>query len=132
MGTFSKDKPNYGKKIDVYVKSIGKTHSEYLVNINYLEIILEKYGFEKVEIGDFETVYNMEINKKDKNKEYLKNMSETEKTFSYLNKYFIFKKIKKTPETIYKKLLSNIKKNNSSNNSSNNSLNNSSNNSSNN
>lgn len=113
MGTFSKDKPNYGKKIDVYIKSIGKVHSEYLVNINYLESILEKYGFEKVEIGDFETIYNMEINKKDKNKEYLKSMSETEKTFSYLNKYFIFKKIKETPPLLYKKLLSNIKKNNS-------------------
>ena len=37
----------------------------------------------------------MEMNKKDKNKEYLKNMTETEKTFSYLNKYFILKKLKK-------------------------------------
>ena len=111
MGSFPKNKPNYGKKIDVYIKSIGKSHSEYLVNINYLEIILEKYGFEKVEIGDFENIYNMEINKKNKNKEYLKNMTETEKTFSYLNKYFIFKKIKETPPNLYKKLLSNISNN---------------------
>lgn len=111
MGSFPKNKPNYGKKIDVYIKSIGKSHSEYLVNINYLEIILEKYGFEKVEIGDFENIYNMEINKKNKNKEYLKNMTETEKTFSYLNKYFIFKKIKETPSNLYKKLLSNISNN---------------------
>ena len=50
----------------------------------------------------------MEINKKDKNKEYLKNMTETEKTFSYLNKYFIFKKVKETPPNLYKKLLSNL------------------------
>lgn len=113
IGTFNKNKPNFGKKIDVYIKSIGKTHSEYLVNIDYLETQLVKYGFEKIEIGDFETIYNLEINKKNKNTEYLKNMTETEKTFSYLNKYFIFKKIKDTPPNLYKKLLNDLTKNKS-------------------
>ena len=103
---FDKKKPNFGKKIDVYINSIGKTHSEYLVNVDYLETIFNQYGFEKVEINDFESIYE-----KDKNKiEYLKNMSENEKEFSFMNSYFIFKKVKETPPRLLQKLLVDMKK----------------------
>ena len=65
--TFPNTKTSTGKEIEVYVKSIGKVHSEYLVNFTYLESLLEEYGFALVKVESFEDSFNEMINNKSKN-----------------------------------------------------------------
>jgi len=98
--------------IDVYQETINKTFREYLVNFDYLTRILELYGFVLLNVdelrekniyssvGDFNILYeNMKTlvdNDKTKSKQFGEalNMSSEEKTISFLNKYFIYKKIR--------------------------------------
>lgn len=101
-----------GYKIDVYQESINNTISEYLVNYDYLIRILEIYGFiiitrEEAKnmglpqgTGMFEELYD--LMKNENNKGYkgnslrfgeALNMSKYEKEISFLNRYFVFKKI---------------------------------------
>ena len=109
---YQDDESCIGYAIDVYQESINKTFREYLVNFNYLTRLLENYGFvllskEEIKslnlpgtIGYFDELFeNMELElKKDKrlaNKiGNALNMSKEEKQISFLNKYFIFKKVR--------------------------------------
>jgi hypothetical protein len=45
---FTDKRPNFGKEIDVFVKTIGTVHTEYLVNFNYVDKMMEEYGFSKI------------------------------------------------------------------------------------
>ena len=110
--TFENNSNSLGFKIEVYQKSINKTFSEYLVNYEYLVSIMENFGFvlpsrEDAKsmglpnsIGDFnemfntmeEMIANRQIKKSDVGKAL--NMSADEKKVSFLNKYFIFKKVR--------------------------------------
>ena len=56
--TLPNTKTSFGREIDVYVKSIGKTHREYLVNFDYFEKVLNEYGFEKVEVKSFSEYFD--------------------------------------------------------------------------
>ena len=113
--TFPDSKTSLGKEIDVFVRSIGKDHTEYLVNFDYLTKMLEEYGFTLVKLKSFEESYqdmidgNIENNviNVDKIKEEI---TDSEKEFSFLNSSFIFKKIKNTPDSTYSKLLKLMKK----------------------
>ena len=109
---FNDDESSLGYKIDVYQESINKTFSEYLVNFDFLAQSLETYGFVPApvnevkqmgftkSVGSFRDLsINMqeEIERKQINKTNLgksMNMTENEKTISYLNNYFIYKKIR--------------------------------------
>ena len=112
--SFTDKKANYGKKIDVYVKTIGNIHSEYLVNFNYLDKIMEEYGFTKIFIKPFEDFYNelidgqnlMNLNDKDmdRNIDAAKKMSEEEKRFSFLSSAFMYKKEKNSSDLLFSKL----------------------------
>ena len=101
-----------GYGINVYQQSINKTFKEYLVNYNYLTKILENFGFIPLtydelkeinltnSVGNFSDLFEIlqqEI-KKDKKKlnEFgsANNMSEELKRISFLNKYFIYKKVR--------------------------------------
>ena len=109
---YEEDESCIGYAIDVYQETINKTFREYLVNFKYLTRLLENYGFALLtkdeiksldlpgSIGYFDELYeNMESElKKDKR---LANkignalsMSKEEKQISFLNKYFIFKKVR--------------------------------------
>ena len=55
--TFPNDSSCLGYPVDIYQKSIGKTHSEYLVNIEYFVQVMENYGFEPVHITPFQNIY---------------------------------------------------------------------------
>ena len=106
------DESCLGYAIDVYQESINKTFREYLVNFNYLNRLLENYGFVRLttaeckqigfntSVGSFNDLYNnMTIDiKKDKNLQNkignANNMSLEEKEISFLNNYFIYKKIR--------------------------------------
>lgn len=99
-----------GYAIDVYQESINKTFREYLVNYDYLTMLLENYGFtlitkeEANEIGlpsangsfsDLYRVMEKECStKRNRCNDYgdALDMSSQEKLISFLNKYFIYKK----------------------------------------
>jgi hypothetical protein len=113
--SFTDKIPNYGRQIDVLVKTIGVVHPEYLVNFKYLIKIMEEYGFSMVFIKPFEELYNeiiegknlMNQNKKDldKCKEFANNMSDAEKIFSFFFNAFMFKKERNSSDTLLKKLV---------------------------
>lgn len=103
-----------GFAIDVYQESINKTFKEYLVNYDYLTRVLENYGFvllSKKEtneknlpnstglFSDLFTSMNSEISASINKRmayEYGKAplMSVNERTISFLNRYFIYKKVR--------------------------------------
>jgi len=104
-----------GYKIDVFQESINQTISEYLVNFDYLNRIMEDYGFKIIDnveaehlglpegSGLFSELYMimMEDIKRNKYKyresnEYgeAANMNAFEKKISFLNRYFVYKKIR--------------------------------------
>jgi hypothetical protein len=109
--TFEDDITSLGYKINVYQESINKMFPEYLINFDYLHRILENYGFQLVTrdeakemglpngTGMFQDLYNLmeEEVKRDryKKKEYENalNMTSYEKKISFLNRYFVYKKI---------------------------------------
>ena len=110
--TFEDNSSSIGYRIDVYQESINQVISEYLVNFDYFNRIMSAYGFEIInheEANDFglpegsglfsELFLNMldEISKnKFKVKDYGEaiNMSSQEKKISFLNRYFVYKKIR--------------------------------------
>jgi hypothetical protein len=110
--TFDDDSSSIGYRIDVYQESINQNITEYLVNFDYLNRVMTAYGFEIIsqeearEIGMpngsglfSELFLNMleEIAKnKYKAKDYdqAPNMSGFEKKISFLNRYFIYRKIR--------------------------------------
>ena len=104
------DNSSLGLAIDVYQESINKTFREYLVNYDYVEQKLYNYGFVKINnkeslnigfksgIGLFKNLFNSlenesKINVTNSYGQSL-NMTDNEKTISFLNKYFIFKKVR--------------------------------------
>jgi hypothetical protein len=125
--TFEDDSTSIGYAIDVYQETINKVFREYLVNFNYLTRLLENYGFvlitkdEAKQIGLqngtgmfnelFTLLKNDIVRNKDSEKDYgySLNMSDGEKRISFLNRYFIFKKIRNVDsEIISKKLVKSI------------------------
>jgi hypothetical protein len=110
--TFDNNESCLGYAIDVYQDCINNTLTEYLVNFDYLKIIMEHFGFVLIDdleaqtmqldssITSFEDAYkNMEtmvtVNKDEK--KYIGNalkMNKEEKFISFLNNYFIFKKVR--------------------------------------
>lgn len=108
--SFPPDTTSTGYAIDVYMESIGKVFREYLVNFDYLDSLMVNYGFalvtpeEAKELGlpggrgGFrelfgELEYDLKRNPNVKS-EYGASleMSDNEKTVSFLNNYFVYKK----------------------------------------
>lgn len=107
---FPDDENSIGYAIDVYQESINKTFREYLVNYPLIVRLMENYGFipitdeEAVNMGMpkqsalFDKLYDYMIEDMKSNKslavEYgnAPNMSKNEKTISFMNRYFIFRK----------------------------------------
>jgi hypothetical protein len=108
---FDDDVTSLGCKINVFQETINKMFPEYLVNFDYLERIMENYGFKLVTrdeakslglpegSGLFSELYNL-LQDDVKRSPFKKNeygdaleMSPNEKKISFLNRYFAFKKI---------------------------------------
>jgi hypothetical protein len=125
---FPDDENSLGYPINVYQETINKVFREYLVNFNYFIQIMENYGFVLLtdeeaskkgfskSTGLFSQLYNSmktEI-EKDNRKLYeygdALQMSNEEKQISFMNRYFIFKKVRnvdaKKEEKIMKKNVS--------------------------
>jgi hypothetical protein len=103
---------NYGRKIDVYIESINKVLSEYLVDFRLLTSELAKRN---IRLADPKTLAKLQIKRatgmfsdlfaelqvaKRAGKvrfavldDVLTNMSDEEKRLSFLNRYFIFQKV---------------------------------------
>jgi hypothetical protein len=109
---FPEDEMSVGYPINVYQESINNVFKEYLVNFNYLKRIMEDYGFVLISRTEAEHMnlpngtglfndlfYWMENEiKRDPNEKYNYKkalyMSSDEKRISFLNRYFIFKKVR--------------------------------------
>ena len=105
---FLENESSLGYAIDVYQETINKVFREYLVNYKYLKRIMENYGFVELtedelrEVGlksssaMFSEMYNTMRSEIATQKRKLfggaDNMSDEEKTISFLNRYFVFKK----------------------------------------
>ena len=57
VDTLTNDSKCLGLPIDVYVETFSKEFTEYLVNIDYLSLILEEYGLEIIDIKNFEDIH---------------------------------------------------------------------------
>ncbi len=108
-------KKNFGQAIDVYVESIDKWHREYLVPYDLLVKRLAKsgirpmtasesvaLGFGGVSTGSFQDLYKAMENSGDAS-HHVKNAlklddNEDERTFSFLNMWFVFVKDFKKPK----------------------------------
>jgi hypothetical protein len=101
-----------GYGIDVYQESINKVFREYLVNYDYLTQLLENYGFVLLPKADLKeqaisnstglfaelfSQMNSEIKRNPRLARDFKdapNMSAAERQISFLNRYFIYKKVR--------------------------------------
>jgi hypothetical protein len=103
---FPPDEFSLGYEIQVWQESINNYISEYLVNFEYLDSVMSMYGFEPhhLDKGDifrksrasFEELFKMMREHHASNPLYNKalTMSNEEKTLSFLNDYFIYKKVR--------------------------------------
>jgi hypothetical protein len=108
---FEDNSSSIGYKIDVYQESINQLISEYLINFDYLDRVMYNYGFKLIDrdeaqelglpegSGLFSELFLNMLDEISKNKykanEYgeAPNMSTSEKKISFLNRYFVYKKI---------------------------------------
>jgi hypothetical protein len=115
---FNDDESCVGYAIDVFQESINKTIREYLVNYTYLTRILENYGFVLASPEDLKNLnsaftsatglfnelfnkMNEDIKKNSRVGDSYKNaplMTDEERTISFLNRYFIYKKVRKVSD----------------------------------
>lgn len=109
---FPQDEMSLGYAIDVYQESIGKVFREYLVHYEYFKKVMFDYGFVPVSkqearhmnmpdgSGLFSELYTFMLNeiKRDpkKREDYgtAMNMSNEERQISFMNRYFMFKKVR--------------------------------------
>jgi len=104
---FAEDESCLGKQIMVYQDSINQYLPEYLVHFRYLTKVASLYGFEllsKLECkqlnlpmsqsdGMFQTMFVAMRNNSSSEYADAIRMSESEKYISFLNRYFVFKKV---------------------------------------
>ena len=118
--SFEDDETSLGYAIDVYQETINKMFKEYLVNFDYLTRIMKNYGFEVLSkedakkhkmpngIGSFSELYdkmNIDIQRQKRRSGVKTDVEEEigeasklkdnsgEQRISFLNKYFIYKKV---------------------------------------
>ena len=110
--TFEDNSSSLSYEINVYQESINQYISEYLVNYDYLNRVMESYGFKLINreeandmglpegSGLFSELFIRMLDeiKRNKFKENLfgeaPNMSVIEKKISFLNRYFVYKKVR--------------------------------------
>ena len=125
---FPDDEFSLGYAIDVYQESINKVFREYLMNFQYLTRIMEDYGFvlpsdEEARsmglphsAGLFDELFRTMLGDIDRDRRGVtdygvaKDMSIEEKRISFLNRYFVFRKVRNVnAEKVGKLLMHNQK-----------------------
>ena len=112
---FEDDETSLGYTVSVYQDSINKYFDEYLVNFDYFERVMENQGFklltseEQAEIGfpsssgNFKTLFEQTRTRAEQDSFYRRKIGKTlqmnddEKYISFLNRFFIFKKVLDVP-----------------------------------
>jgi hypothetical protein len=116
---FTDDESSLGMRIEVFQDSIGQMIPEWLVNYAYLTRVLEDYGFQPMDTNDaknkglpgssamFRDMFNYvsdEQRKAGKNNRLdigrALEMNLAEKNVSFLNRYFVYKKVRHPVEMI--------------------------------
>jgi len=97
--SFENNNSSVGYAINVFQESINKVFKEYLVNFDYLVRLFENYGFKLENTKLFEEDYNninVELMSDEQRSVYsnILNMSDEEKSVSFLNRWMVFKKIR--------------------------------------
>jgi len=88
---------HYGDAIDIYMESIGRIATEYLVDTSVLRQKLESKGYKTVFIKGFDSVYNEVLEQvQDSYKESIGSMTDEEKRYSFMNCMFCFEKTKQS------------------------------------
>lgn len=94
---FLADSTSLGYAIDVYQETINKAFTEYLVNFSYLTSVMRNYGFEPdknlIKNHGFKEIYAI-YSKSIKNDKRQSSMNDHEKKISFLNRVFVFKKVR--------------------------------------
>jgi SAM-dependent methyltransferase len=85
------DETCMGYPIDVFINSIGKTTTEWLVNFDYLKIVALEYGLELEKLTDFESLYNS-FKKGNTSYGAAMNMGAKLKRLSFMHSTFVFVK----------------------------------------
>jgi len=94
MESFLPDKSGLGLRISVFQESINNEIDEYLVNFTYLKYLLEHYGFALISQSEASRLgFPSPSNMFGTLCEPRDNLSEDAKKISFLNRYFIFKKV---------------------------------------
>jgi hypothetical protein len=103
-----------GLPIVVYQESIGQPIMEYLVNFEYFTQLMKDYGFELIKTEEahrigfpsaserFDSLFSSMKSEANKKHLYIRNalaMSDIEKEISFLNRYFIFKKVRELSQS---------------------------------
>ena len=108
---FNDDDTSVGYAIDVYQESINKVFREYLVNFEYLDTILQHFGFIRLSsdetsvmglpssTGSFKDLFTLMLSELKGTSEKsishrAMDMSNGEKEISFMNRYFVYKKIR--------------------------------------
>ena len=92
ISSLESDDSCLGLAIDVYMDSIGKSFTEYLVNFDYLAILCEQFSLKLVTLTDFDELYSELESKKIKYGDSSK-MNIKLKKYSFLNKCFVIEKL---------------------------------------
>lgn len=108
ISSWDDEKPMLGNEILVYIQSIGLTHPEFLINFKYFEEIAKEYGLKVVSIKSFQDLFDEAKN--DDTYQYFKDMTDSEKQFSFFNNQFKFEKIENASDEVYKKLNDKLEK----------------------
>ena len=106
---FKNDATSIGYAINVYQETIGKPFREYLINFEYLNRLMENYGFvllnsseaKKIGLPSSSAMFSTLFTQMERNsKKYATHvgkafdMSQKEKQISFLNRYFVYKKVR--------------------------------------
>jgi len=87
---FGPNENSLGLEIDVFNESIGVSIKEYLVNIDYLKLMCDKYKLKLKETNSFEQLYSL-IG--DERYGTIESITDDMKKYSFWNNYFVFEKI---------------------------------------
>ncbi len=86
-------KSPYGSEIDIYMESIGKVITEYLVDLNLLESLMNNMGYKTVFIKGFDMIYDEIMGELEGHYlQSISSMSDDEKLYSFMNIAFCFEK----------------------------------------
>ena len=88
---FRNDGTSIGYPIDVFVNSIGKTTTEWLVNFDYIKDYAPKFNLKLIKLTKFDELYET-FTKDKQNYGNAKNMNDQLKSFSFMFTQFVFVK----------------------------------------